>query len=304
MNHSKSKIEILFFEPVEKRLIWGNESWTVCAHPHGDCRVREGSYSGLTLTQLWEMHPELFGAKGKKEFPLLVKLIDAKADSSIQVHPDDRYAGDNENDSQGKTECWYILDCEENTSMVLGHKAADKIQLGEMINNRRWEELLDETAVSKGDFIQMVPGTVHAVKGGVRLLEIQQNSDLTYRLYDYGRLTDGKPRPLHIKQAMEVITAPAPRKETYVIPAVERPVNRLNELISCDYYTVWEMTVDKETVISQEHPFLIVCVISGDGMIDGRQIKEGEHFILPSGYGKAFLQGDVRLILAGVKDSY
>ncbi len=298
MNHSK--IEILFFEPVEKRLIWGNESWTVCAHPHGDCRVREGSYAGLKLSQLWKARPELFGSTGKREFPLLVKIIDANTDSSIQVHPDDQYAAENESDSQGKTECWYILDCEDNTGMMLGHRAMDQKQLEEMINNRRWDELFSETAVAKGDFIQLEPGTVHAVRSGVRLLEIQQNSDITYRLYDYERLADGKPRDLHIRQGLEVITAPAPVIDTYVIPAAERPVNKQNELVSCEYYTVWEMNVNNEAIINQDHPFLIVCVTSGVGLIEGRQIKEGDHFILPSGFGKAHLQGDMKLILATV----
>lgn len=298
MNHSK--IEILFFEPVEKRLIWGDESWTVCAHPHGDCRVREGNYTGFKLSQLWQMWPELFGNTGKREFPLLVKIIDAKTDSSIQVHPDDQYAAKNEKDSQGKTECWYILDCEENTGMILGHKAADKKQLEEMINNGHWDELFSKVAVAKGDFIQMEPGTVHAVRSGVKLLEIQQNSDITYRLYDYDRLADGKPRALHIRQGMEVIITPAPNIETYVIPAAERPENNKNELVRCDYYTVWEMDVNKEAIINQIHPFLIVCVTSGEGLIDGRRIKEGDHFILPFGYGKAVLQGDMKLILATI----
>lgn len=296
---SKGKREILFFEPVEKQLIWGNESWTVCAHPHGDCRVREGEYAGLPLSQLWKTYPELFGNPEKKEFPLLVKIIEAKEELSIQVHPDDQYAVVNEN-SQGKTECWYILDCKENAKIVLGHKAGDRKQLEEMIDSGRWEELFCEVPVAKGDFIRLEPGTVHTIKSGITLLEIQQNSDVTYRIYDYGRLSDGKPRDLHIKQGLEVITVPAPAAADCIVPAAERPVNEQNELVRCDYFTVWEMTVKKEAEIRQEHPFLIVCVISGDGLIDGRRIKAGDHVVLPFGYGKAVLRGDMRLILSAV----
>ena len=309
---------ILFLEPVFKQMIWGGrqladqfgyeipggntgECWAVSAHPNGDCVVREGAYQGKTLSQLWREEPGLFGNSDLDRFPLLVKIIDAKDDLSIQVHPDDAYAGENENGSLGKTECWYILDCPEKASLVVGHNAGSRQELQEMIEQERWGELIREIPVKKGDFIQINPGTVHAIKGGLMILETQQNSDITYRVYDYGRLTDGKPRQLHVKQSIDVITVPAPSAADSVKSALALPENTLNELISCDYYTVWKLDVAGVMSFEQTHPFLIMSVIEGEGSVDGRRICKGDHFILPQGYGTAELRGEMTLIASSVR---
>ena len=309
---------ILFLEPVFKQMIWGGrqladqfgyeipggntgECWAVSAHPNGDCVVREGAYQGKTLSQLWKEEPGLFGNSDLDRFPLLVKIIDAKDDLSIQVHPDDAYAGENENGSLGKTECWYILDCPEGASLVVGHNAGSRQELQEMIEQERWGELIREIPVKKGDFIQINPGTVHAIKGGLMILETQQNSDITYRVYDYGRLTDGKPRQLHVKQSIDVITVPAPSAADSVKSALALPENTLNELISCDYYTVWKLDVAGVMSFVQTHPFLIMSVIEGEGSVDGRRICKGDHFILPQSYGTAELRGEMTLIASSVR---
>ncbi len=309
---------ILFLEPVFKQMIWGGrqladqfgyeipggntgECWAVSAHPNGDCVVREGAYQGKTLSQLWKEEPGLFGNSDLDRFPLLVKIIDAKDDLSIQVHPDDAYAGENENGSLGKTECWYILDCPEGASLVVGHNAGSRQELQEMIEQERWGELIREIPVKKGDFIQINPGTVHAIKGGLMILETQQNSDITYRVYDYGRLTDGKPRQLHVKQSIDVITVPAPSAADSVKSALALPENTMNELISCDYYTVWKLDVAGVMSFEQTHPFLIMSVIEGEGSVDGRRICKGDHFILPQSYGTAELRGEMTLIASSVR---
>ncbi len=309
---------ILFLEPVFKQMIWGGrqladqfgyeipggntgECWAVSAHPNGDCVVREGAYQGKTLSQLWKEEPGLFGNSDLDRFPLLVKIIDAKDDLSIQVHPDDAYAGENENGSLGKTECWYILDCPEGASLVVGHNAGSRQELQEMIEQERWGELIREIPVKKGDFIQINPGTVHAIKGGLMILETQQNSDITYRVYDYGRLTDKKPRQLHVEQSIDVITVPAPSAADSVKSALALPENTLNELISCDYYTVWKLDVAGVMSFEQTHPFLIMSVIEGEGSVDGRRICKGDHFILPQSYGTAELRGEMTLIASSVR---
>ena len=309
---------ILFLEPVFKQMIWGGrqladqfgyeipgdrtgECWAVSAHPNGDCVVREGAYQGKTLSQLWQEEPGLFGNSDLDRFPLLVKIIDAKDDLSIQVHPDDAYARENENGSLGKTECWYILDCPEKASLVVGHNAGSRQELQEMIEQERWGELIREIPVKKGDFIQINPGTVHAIKGGLMILETQQNSDITYRVYDYGRLTDGKPRQLHVKQSIDVITVPAPSAADSVKSALALPENTMNELISCDYYTVWKLDVAGVMSFEQTHPFLIMSVIEGEGSVDGRRICKGDHFILPQSYGTAELRGQMTLIASSVR---
>ncbi len=309
---------MLLLNPVFKQRIWGGdqlkakfgyeipgddtgECWAVSAHPNGDCTVKEGIYEGATLSELWEKHPELFGNPREDRFPLLVKIIDAKDDLSIQVHPDDAYAKEHENGSLGKTECWYILDCTEDATLVAGHNAGSREELSDMIHQGRWTELIREIPIKKGDFIQIDPGTVHAIKGGLMILETQQNSDITYRVYDYGRLTDGKPRELHVAQSINVITVPAPTAQESVKDALNLPENKMNELISCDYYTVWKLDVEGSFSFEQSHPFLIMSVIGGEGSINARTIKKGDHFILPAGFGSVEMQGKMQLIASCAK---
>ena len=315
---NKKTRPILFLNPVFKEMIWGGnqlaekfgyeipsdktgECWAVSAHPNGDCTVREGEYAGRKLSELFKEEPELFGNLPLDRFPLLIKIIDAKADLSIQVHPDDAYAKVHENGSLGKTECWYILDCPEDATLVVGHNAGSREELKEMIDQKRWSELIREVPVKKGDFIQINPGTVHAIKGGLMILETQQNSDITYRVYDYDRLSNGKPRELHVQQSIDVITVPAPSVEDSVSHAADLPANTMNELIACDYYKVYKLTVTEPVSFEQEHPFLIMSVIEGEGLVNGQMIRKGDHFILPSGFGKVELQGDMTLIASSVK---
>lgn len=310
---------LIFLDPVFKERIWGGnklrteygyeipgedtgECWAISAHPNGDCVVREGVYQGKTLSQLFAEEPELFGNLDLDRFPLLIKIIDAKEDLSIQVHPDDEYAGKNENGSLGKTECWYVLDCREDSTLVVGHNAQSKEELEEMIRSGRWSELIREIPIHKGDFIQINPGCMHAIKGGVMVLETQQNSDVTYRVYDYDRLTDGKPRELHVQQSIDVITVPAAAAEDCVKRGKELEENVMNPLIGCDYYQVWLMKVTQQCTIDQSHPFLNVSILEGEGLIEGQFVKKGDHLILPAGMGKVMLQGEMELILSTVKE--
>lgn len=313
------KKEILFLNPVFVHNIWGGdklrkiygydvegddvgECWGISAHENGDCVVRKGSYAGKTLSQLWKEEHHLFGnAKGVR-FPLLIKLIDAKNDLSIQVHPDDAYAKERENGSFGKTECWYILDCPEDATLVVGHNAKDKAELAGMLHEGRWSEFIREIPVKKGDFIRIDPGTVHAIKGGFVILETQQNSDITYRVYDYDRLCDGKPRSLHIEQSIDVITVPAKSAKDSVMDASGLGKNEFAELISCDYYRVYKLDLDGTLSFTQDKPFFAMSVFEGDGTVDGQAVKKGDHFILPYGYGEVRLQGKMQLIASTVPE--
>ncbi len=315
MEHTK---QILFLEPVFKKMVWGGERmgeefhyelpsgnigecWGISAHPHGDCEIREGMYKGKKLSELWKEQPELFGRFDAPGFPLLIKIIDAKQDLSIQVHPDDAYAGEKENGSLGKTECWYVVDCAEDSSLVIGHNAGSREQMREMIEQGEWDRFLREIPVHKGDFIQIDPGTVHAIKGGLMILETQQSSDITYRLYDYGRMVDGKPRELHLDKSMDVITVPAKDVANSVKNTDSLPANTMNELESNQYYTVWKIDVDKEFDLEQEYPFMNMSVIEGDGLVNGQMVKKGDHFVLPAGFGKVELRGGMRLIASAAK---
>lgn len=315
---NKEAKPILFLNPEFKQMIWGGnqlkskfgynipgdktgECWGVSAYSSVDCFIREGIYKGMTLSQLWNFRRELFGNLELDKFPLLVKIIDAKDDLSIQVHPDDAYAMQHEKGSLGKTECWYILDCPENATLIIGHNAESREELTGMISQGKWSQLIREVPVHKGDFIQINPGTVHAIKAGMMILETQQNSDITYRVYDYDRLADGKPRKLHIKQSIDVITVPAAPTEDCVKSAAHLPKNMMNELISCSYYIVWKLEVNKPVSFEQTHPFLIISVIEGEGLINGQMIKKGDHFILPAGFGNMDMQGEMQLIMSSVR---
>lgn len=306
--------ELLFLEPVFKDVIWGGnalrtrygyeipsettgECWAVSGHKNGDCRIRGGRYDGCTLGQLWKEHRELFGNQEGEQFPILVKIIDARQDLSIQVHPDDAYAAVNENGSLGKTECWYILDCEPGATIIVGHNASSAEELKQMIEEERWSDLLKERPIHKGDFFQIEPGTVHAIKGGTLILETQQSSDVTYRLYDYGRLQNGKPRELHLKKSMDVIVSPY--KEDKSQRQTEKTEEYcLEKLVECPFYAVEHLTLYGKLKRQAQPLYEIVDVLDGSGTINGTAIKKGDHFLIPSGYGEYELEGEMELILS------
>ncbi len=275
------------------------ECWAIGAHQNGDCVVNGGIYDGMTLSKLWNNHKELFGNLDGDRFPLLIKIIDANDDLSIQVHPDDEYAKINENGSFGKTECWYVLDAKDNATIVIGHNAKDKAELEDMILNKKWNEFIREILVKKGDFFQINPGCLHAIKGGTLILETQQNSDVTYRVYDYDRLSNGKPRDLHVKQSIDVIQAPFVNENTE--KQIEKCDNITKEkLISCKYYTVEKLTVNGSADIKNTHPFINASVINGEGFVNKKSIKKGSHFIIPATCENIEISGDITLIISYV----
>lgn len=304
--------EILFMEPIFKSMIWGGcrlntefgysipddhtgECWAISAHPNGDCLIKNGTYKDKNLSWLWDNHRELFGNAKGDTFPLLIKIIDAKNDLSIQVHPDDAYAALNEQGKLGKTECWYILDCPEDGQIVIGHNAKDKEDLKRMISEKRWKELIKLRPIKPGDFFQIEPGTIHAIKAGTMLLETQQNSDLTYRLYDYDRLDHGKPRQLHLNQSIDVIRCP--HNDVTVSGKITSDSNcEIKELIRCRFYSVLMIDIHGRKEFLQDKSFLNVSIINGEGEIDGVAVKKGDHFILPAEYGTFSIEGNMKLI--------
>lgn len=314
---TQTQQQVLFLKPELKENIWGGsrlktdygyeipsdhtgECWGISAHPNGDDMIREGAFAGKKLSELWQEHRELFGNLEGDQFPLLVKIIDARDDLSIQVHPDDAYAAANENGSLGKTECWYILDCPEGAELVVGHNARTREELADMIHQGRWEEFIRRIPIRNGDFIQIDPGTVHAITAGCLILETQQSSDVTYRVYDYNRLTDGKPRQLHIAQSIDVITVPAKSADDSVKNLSDLAENEWHEVIACSYYRVFKLNLKGTYAFEQKYPFLNVSVLEGSGTINGRDLKKGDHFILPAGYGTVQLQGEMEWIASTV----
>lgn len=308
--------QLIWLEPVFHGKIWGGrrleavygyhipagpvgECWAISAHPNGVCRIAEGPFAGQTLAWLWDNHRELFGNLEGDVFPLLIKILDAEGDLSIQVHPDDTYAAEHEHGSLGKKECWYVLDAAPNGTIIVGQRAHDRAEFAQMVEEGRWDDLLNEVPIKAGDFFQIDPGTVHAIKAGTLILETQQSSDITYRVYDYDRTgDDGKPRPLHIAQSIDVVNyeAEAPTSGTVTAPEVDG----ITRLATTDRYTVERVRVNGPRTLAQTHPFCCISVIDGAGAICGRAVHAGSHLLAPSTVEALELDGEMTLICSWV----
>lgn len=315
--------DIFFMTPIFMERIWGGnklntdwnyiipnnkmgECWAVSAHKNGSSIVCGGPFGGYSLSDLWSEHPEFFnnvnenGGLKEEEFPLLTKIIDAEDDLSIQVHPDDEYAREHENGARGKDECWYIVSAEPGSKLVVGHNAETKDELKQMIAEGRWTELIREVSIKKGDFISIPPGTIHSIKGGVQLLETQQNSDITYRFYDYDRLSNGKKRELHLDKCIDVVKVPALPNEYAVKETINCPKNEAVELISNQFYTVVKYDITDSVKFTQDKDYMIFSVVEGRGIIKigeaSYNLGRGMHFILPYNIGDVEILGELTII--------
>lgn len=311
---------VIFFQPIFKEKIWGGdklrtygydipsdktgEAWVFSAHPNGESVAKNGKYSGKTLGWLWENHREIFGNLKGDKFPLLVKIIDANDDLSVQVHPDDSYAKVNENGELGKSECWYILDCKEDADLIYGINAKDKAELDHMIDEGKWDELLRTIPINKGDFFFVPSGTVHAIKAGTVILEIQQNSDTTYRLYDYDRKDDkGNFRELNIEKSKDVIDVPFNPKN-FKAQIKETKEMTETKLIESDYFRVTHYDIKDKVNLKQDQPFELLSIIEGKGVLkledETFDIVKGDHLMLPSNVTDYSIEGKVELIKSSI----
>ena len=310
------EVNLIRIEPVFHEKIWGGrkletefgytipdgpigECWAISAHPAGDCHVKDGAYAGMLLSSLWTEHHELFGTAEGDRFALLIKFLDAAKDLSIQVHPDDAYAAEHEGGSLGKCECWYVLHADPNATIVVGQRAKSPEEFARLVEEGRWSELLNEVPVHAGDFFQIAPGTVHAIKGGTMVLETQQSSDITYRVYDYDRVqADGTKRELHLQKSLDVIDFGA---KPITSGRVSAPTtNGITQLVCCPRYTVWHVRATGTATLSSPKTFYCASVIEGTGRASGHELRKGDHFIVPAGYGTLRLEGDMQLIVSTV----
>ncbi len=312
--------EAIFLKPIFKDYIWGGqklknifkkeveneectaESWEISTNSNGETQITNGKYKNKTLTEIYndkEIRKEIFGTKciNIEDFPLLIKFIDANDCLSVQVHPDNEYALKNEN-SQGKTEMWYILDCEEGAQIICGVKEGISIEeLKNSINENKITESLNYIDVHKGDAIYIPSGTIHALLGKTLVAEVQQNSNITYRVYDWGRTNkEGKPRELHINKALEVIkTENRPQ-----IQNIKNDIVKLN-IVKSEFFITNKINVTEEyqEEISGE-TFIAFNVIEGKGelVIEDKiyKIEKGESFIIPANVEKYKIRGEVQLL--------
>ena len=227
------------------------ETWECSTHPAGLSTVSGGAFDGWTLQSVLAEHPEFAGKTllPNGDFPILIKLIDAKQDLPVQVHPDDSYAREKENGSLGKTEMWYVLDAAKDARLIYGfNRDIDRETLRTSILQGTIEKYLQYVPIKKNDVFYIEPGQVHAVGAGALIAEIQENSNLTYRLYDYGRLDkNGQPRELHIDKALDVVNTKSsaePRQPMRVLRYQKGCATEL--LYRCRYFQVERMLINTE----------------------------------------------------------
>lgn len=310
-------------KPVFKEIVWGGnrlkndygfksdlkniaEAWMLCARNDGENVVANGEYEGKSFTELVKEHKEFLGTKGDKyeEFPLLIKFIDAKSDLSVQVHPDDEYAKKHEN-SYGKTEAWYILDCDEGAQLIYGfNKEITREEFRKSIENNTFLDYVNKVNVKKGDVFFINAGTLHAIGGGILLAEVQQNCNTTYRVYDYGRLVDGKPRELHIEKALDVTaTIPPERSGEPDGEKIAHDGATTQELCSCEFFKMSTVNVDGEYTLNVgSESFASLLVTKGEGTVEcGNTVVDvvsGDSIFIPADSGNTVLKGNFEVLLS------
>lgn len=282
------------------------ESWEVSCHKDGPSLVENGPQAGMTLPQAIDaLGRQCLGKRGEElpEFPVLIKLIDAKQSLSVQVHPDDAYARRVEGEP-GKTEMWLVLACEPGAYLYYGFaKDMTREEFARRIQENTLTDVLRKVEVHPGDTFFIDAGTLHAIGPGILIAEVQQSSNSTYRVYDFGRVDpDGKPRQLHIQKALDVTRLtqetrpPRPQGERESLDGYARTL-----LASCPYFTA--LLYEAETAAPlpvTEESFLSLTVLTGEGTLVYPQgemaIRKGESFFLPAGLGDCEIRGKCRVL--------
>jgi len=304
----------LKFKPIFKEKIWGGnrmksilnkdiditkkigESWELVDRNNENSIILNGNFAGFSLRELLSKYrKEVMGKYAEKysgDFPLLIKFIEADDDLSVQVHPDDDIAREIEGDN-GKTECWYIIDAKQNTKINYGLKAdITKEKLIELINENRIIEALNIVDVKKDDFLYIPSGCIHAIMKGTILAEIQQNSDVTYRLYDWDRVGfDGKPRQLHIEKALKSIKFEQNME-------ILHTTNESLLLVDSEYFKVEKVVIEKESLkyFEFKEP-MILMGIKGSGEVNEEKLQKGDTILLPAALEKATIKATLEELI-------
>lgn len=317
-------MEILKLNPVFKDYIWGGtrlrddfglktdinpvaEGWMLACHKDGMNTIDGGEYDDKTLESVIKEggKSKIAGTNSEKfpYFPVLIKLIDAKDNLSVQVHPDNEYAARVEHEF-GKTEMWYVLDAAPGATLIYGFKnKIGKEEFKQAIESNTLLDVLNVVEVKKGDMFFIEAGTVHAIGKGALIAEIQQNSNSTYRVYDYGRLgKDGKPRELHIQKAIDVSKTEPAKYGTKPFGKKEEISGGTRQMLTeCPLFSVYNYELcGKIELNANEESFNHILVVDGSGKIGGREFKKGDSFFVPANYGNYEIDGNGEFILTKV----
>lgn len=270
--------KIFKLKGIYKDKIWGYEDWNLCCNDEGQCIIDEGKLKGESLWKMLDYKP----------FPVLLKIINAKRDLSIQVHPTKEYCKKVEHVRE-KNECWYVLNAEENACLYCGlNQELTKVELESILGTDKIEKYLNKIVVEKGNFVYMPAGVIHAIGAGVEVLEIQQNSNITYRIYDYNR-----GRTLHIDKAKDVIDIEENLK-----------VKKENELkvFRCEDFLIEKISINGSACYCTEDKCEAIFILKGNGIIKeenesslSNEVREGETFYIESDTAYR-LQGDFEII--------
>lgn len=283
------------------------EAWVLSCHKDGESIVLNGEMKGKKLSEvlnIWGNDALGVNAARFPYFPLLIKLIDAKDKLSVQVHPDDKYVLKNEGEF-GKTEAWYVVDCNEGASLIYGFKKEiPKEEFRRRIEDNTLLEVCNIVPVKKGDLFFIPSGTLHAIGEGILIAEVQQNSNTTYRVSDYGRLgADGKPRELHIEKAVDVTETIPPTSEYGAVgEIIKENFGERRRLASCEFFDMETLSLNGETEIFGEDSFVSLVVLSGEGKLFGEEeipFKKGDSFFIPA-KEKVLIEGKAEILVSRV----
>lgn len=320
----------MLMKPAFKDYIWGGtrlrddfgkdcdfdkvaESWELSCHKDGNSVIANGEFAGMSLSEYIEKQGKaVLGTNCARfeNFPVLIKLIDAKDNLSVQVHPDNEYAQRVEGE-YGKTEMWYVVDADEGATLLYGFKhEISKEEFRERIENNTLLEVTNAVPVKKGDVFFIRSGTLHAIGKGILIAEIQQNSNTTYRIYDYGRVgKDGKPRELHIDKALDVTKlCPAePYPETEWVTADSKTGWKKKLLSSCEYFTVNALDIPESAELTaDEKSFVSLLFLDGTSTISyngGKlDVKKGDSVFIPAGFGSFKIDGKCSAVMTTIDE--
>ena len=278
------------FKPILKTLVWGTENWVLSGVHGNESVVAEGPEAGRTLN-------DIYGG----EFPLLIKFIDAHDDLSIQVHPDDELAKARHG-CNGKTEMWYVIGSDKGHLLSGFSKGITKEEYKAKVDDGTITDVLSRYDIKEGDVFFLPAGRIHAIGGGSHIAEIQQTSDITYRIYDYKRPgLDGKPRELHTELAVDAIDwSVQPDYRTHY----EHKKNAGIEIVKCPYFTtdLYDLTEEVKVNLSENSPFLVVICLEGEGSVNGTDIKAGEAALIMKDEAEAIFSpsGTMKLLTSRI----
>lgn len=283
------------------------ETWECSVHPDGPSTIENGEFKGRNLAEVLEEHPEYLGSKVQDgKLPVLVKFIDAKQDLSVQVHPDDKYAQEHEHQN-GKTEMWYVIDADKGAKLIYGfqHKVTPEI-LRDAVAKGTLDKHLQKIEVHKGDVFYVPAGTVHGIGAGILIAEIQESSNVTYRVYDYDRIDkNGKKRELHFDKAVQVMDMGVASDIKQKPRMVKYYAGCSRELLCrCKYFEAERIQVTKGFSFSvREESFQILMCLDGYGQVETMDAEmkpmrfcKGETMFIPSGIGRCMVIGETGLI--------